>query len=385
MLRSLPRLLLLSGLVLVPLLLAAPWVTGRVAEQVYLETLSGLQEQPGIAVLGESHYRRSYGQSEAITKVSLAAREDRPAMTLTLSTEVQHRVTGVRSHTRVSADNGLFPQSEPQIELKAGLTGAVRGEFTLPVMHWPDCEQNGLTIQAAEGTLRWRPGRELVLSSNLASLAKDDPEVEGWALEDGQLRFNGSLRHEHLSAQLSLEAGSLQVQGSALGPQRLSGRIADFHAPSVAGIVSALQALVAQRDSLSLSAQAEEQRLAFNQLSAHLQRLSVHGGELTLKLDSGSESLGASGGQLRLTYPALPQPQSQLPVSLLQHAEGETRLRMDPAYVQALPNNLQTLLIHWQEKAWLLPLPEGLVASARLLEQKLVLEDGSEIRLPPLL
>ncbi|TVP54600.1 MAG: DUF945 family protein [Halomonadaceae bacterium] len=383
--RALPRLLLLCSLLLLPVLLAAPWVTGRLAEQVYWQTLEGLREQPGVTVLGEGGYQRRYGQGEGITRVSLAAGDGRPAMTLQLTTDVEHRLTGVRSRTRVSGNSGLFPGGEPQLQLRAGLTGGLQGAFSVPAMHWPGAGGKGLQLQGFDGILAWRPGRQLNLTSTWEALSRGGQETPDWALTKGEFSLIGSASREQLNASLTLTADTLQVQGNPLGEQRFKGQIADFHGPSVVGIVSALEALYGQRQYLTLSAEAQEQRLAFNQLSDHLQALSVHGGELTLSLDSGGEGLGSLDGHLRLTYPALPDPYRQLPVSLLQHAQGETHVRLDRAYGEGMPAGMQPLLSHWQDKNWLKPHLQGLVFSARLKERVLLLEDGREIKLPPLL
>lgn len=379
-----------AGLLLLAIAVA-PWVSGRLAEHLYWQALSGLEAGYGDRLSVEGSYERGYGSAAGLTRVTLLTGDQHPAITLTLETDIEHGFSGVGSVTR--ARGPLFPVREevPELHLHAGLWQGLSGEYRVPALSWPAPdpdrdpdrdkaapESQRLALEELEGTFSWQPGRTLSLLARADHLR----DSHQWSLQPLELALSWERDGKWLDGVFSLQTGALRHGTTSLGPQHWQAQLSRFHAPSLGDVARALDALYGRPEAPARVAEAEARRSAFNDLSEALQQLSVRGGELNLNLDGGEQALQ---GALQLSYPAFAEPRRQLPMSLIQHLHGQARLQLEPDYARRLPESGQRAVSHWRNKGWLRPGPGGLILELQLQQQSLVINEAEPIKLPPLL
>lgn len=385
------RAALVSAGLLLLVIAVAPWVSGRLAEHLYWQALSELEAGYGDRLSIRGAYERSYGSAAGVTRVTLLSGNQRPAITLTLETAIEHGFSGVSSVT--SARGPLFPAREevPELHLHAGLWQGLSGEYRVPALSWPAPDSDGdpvwdkaapeperLALEELEGTFSWRPGRTLSFIVQADHLRGSHQ----WSLQPLELTLSWEREGKWLDGFFSLQTGALQHGTTSLGSQHWQAQLRRFHAPSLGDVARSLDALYGRPEAPGRVAEAEARRSAFNDLSEALQQLSVRGGELNLNLDGGGQALQ---GALQLSYPAFAEPRRQLPMSLIQHLHGQARLQLEPDYVRRLPDYGQRAVSHWRDKGWLRPGPGGLVLEAQLHQQVLLINEAEPIKLPPLL
>ncbi|MDX1588686.1 MAG: DUF945 family protein [Oleiphilaceae bacterium] len=375
------RILLASALMLLLLAAVAPWLSGRLGESVYWQTLSELKAGFGDRLSVSGDYRRGYASAGARTRVTWRPAQEQSSVTVTLETDVRHGLTGLRSVTRASGALLADSDTAPELQLDVDLWRGLDGTFSLPALSWPASAPPQWSLEGLEGRVQWQRGRSLAFTAS-AGQFHGPGEEQNLSIHSLRLSLSAERRGEWFDGKLLWQAGDLRRGAVSLGPQQWQLRLEQFHDSSLEEVAMALDALYVQPEADSPVEEAGLRRDAFNRLSEGLQRLSVHGGQLHLAMDGGEEGLVA---RLGLGYPRLPDPAEQLPTSLLQHLRGEASVRVASDYQRRLPPQWQSLLWHWQEKGWLQPGPGGLQLEAQLRQQTLILNQDQPMELPPLL
>lgn len=426
----------LALMLLIVVSAGAPWLFGRMAEQHFAQAVTDLDALSERVKLEPLSYERGYLTARARTAVTLrgsGAEPDLEAKQLILETRVEHGVTGVKSVTQPDRESlthagALFGDSLPQLRVRAGVDGALRSRLRMPAFSWePDTDVPLLAGSSGEMAplrmslelirggrysldLDWPGGtvdvghsrltvEEVSLSQKLEPLLDrlwqgegsarlgrlelqplfDDPVImEDWRV-DNESRLDG----DYLDASLSIVLQSFVLSGESLGEQRFEADISGFHAQSLDGALDALlglRALEAEND----RGNASQEMALYRKLSEHLQRLSTHGGDLSVSELTLRFPEGRVLGSLHLNYPSLPAGQRDEQISLLTHANGEASLVIGRNMLWVLPAQAHSGLMRLRRHGLLDESGGEYLLDVRLDGMELDI-NGELIALPPLL